>query len=89
MVRSPLFGDSGCCIFNPSGSRGASALTVIERDLDVKFNVHNCIQSGQRVHGWDAQLEEILANGLVGATEHTGLTVGGTRNPETDKVLSL
>ena len=81
MIRSPLFGDSCGCIVNPSGHKGISALAVIERDLHIQFNTIDCVRSGQSVNGWDAQLEEILADGLVGATEHLGLTVGAGAIP--------
>ena len=43
MARSPIFGDSGCCIFNNAGQKGISALTVIERDLRIQLNMIDCI----------------------------------------------
>ena len=63
MVRSPIFGDSGCCVFNNAGQKGISALTVTERDLHTQLNTIDCVRSGQSVNGWDARLDEILAGG--------------------------
>ena len=69
MGRSPVFEDSGCCIFSNSGQKGVSALQAVERDLAMHFNTADCIRSGQSVAGWETQLDETLEAGLASALE--------------------